>query len=68
MAAAKVPASSRGSTWPMPKLLSRATPARGRPLWAIQPSSTANTGVVQGEAASPKASPAATGASGAGTF
>ena len=52
----------------MPKLLSRATPARGRPLWAIQPSSTANTGVVQGEAASPKASPAATGASGAGTF
>ena len=66
--AAKVPASSKGSTCPNPKLLSSTMPTSGRPLWAIQPSSTASTGVVQGDAASPKARPAATGASGAGTF
>ena len=37
-------------------------------MLAIQPSRTANTGVVQGEAARPNANPAATGASGAGTL
>ena len=37
-------------------------------MLAIQPSRTASTGVVQGEAASPNANPAATGASGAGTL
>lgn len=67
-AAAKVPAIRRGSTCPIPKLVSSATPTSGLPFWAIQPSNTASTGVVHGDDAIPKAIPAATGASGAGTL
>ena len=64
--AAAVPASNSGSTWPAPKAVSSSIPTRGLPFCAIQPNNTANTGVVQGVAAKPKASPAPSGASGAG--
>ncbi len=68
MLAAALPAIKRGRVCPNPKKASSVIPIRGLPLWAIHPSNTANTGVVQGDDARPNAKPAATGANGLGTF
>ena len=53
-----------GITCPEPKHARNMIPVRGSPLFAIQPSKTAKTGVVHGEEASPKARPAPRGANG----
>ena len=66
--AAAVPARNSGKTCPKPKQLRRTIPIAGLPVLAIHPSKTANTGVVQGDAASPNARPAEIGANGPGTF
>jgi len=68
MVAAAVPAINSGSTCPKPKELRRTIPIAGLPVLAIHPSKTARTGVVQGDAASPNARPADSGANGPGTF
>ena len=65
--AAKVPATTKGTTWPIAKLPRKIVPFRGFPCFATQARSTASTGVVQGEEASPKAKPAETGANPNGT-
>ena len=52
----------------IPNNPSKRIPIKGCLLWAIQPRRTAKTGVVQGDAARPKASPAAIGAKAGGTW
>ncbi len=68
MLAAAVPARNSGSIWPKPKEARRTMPIAGLPVFAIHASKTAKTGVVHGEAASPNARPADSGANGAETF
>ncbi len=62
------PAMKRGNTCPVPKHPSKTIPVIGLPVCAIQPNRTAKTGVVQGDAASPNAKPAAKGAKVCGTL
>ena len=65
--AANVPATNRGTICPIAKLPRKIIPFRGLPCFATQARRTARTGVVQGDDASPKAKPAATGANAVGT-
>ena len=64
---AKVPATNKGTTWPIAKLPRKIVPLRGLPCFTTQARRTARTGVVQGEEANPKAKPAEIGANAAGT-
>ena len=64
--AAKVPATTKGTTWPIAKLPRKIVPFKGFPCFATQARRTARTGVVQGEEANPKAKPAETGANAGG--
>ena len=60
--AAKVPAINKGTICPIAKLPRKIVPLTGFPCFATQARRTANTGVVQGEDAKPKAKPADIGA------
>jgi len=66
--AAKVPAMNKGTICPIAKLPRKIVPLIGFPCLATQARRTANTGVVQGEDAKPKAKPAETGANAGGTL
>tara|TARA_B100001109_G_scaffold14367_1_gene10694 strand:- start:29 stop:487 length:459 start_codon:yes stop_codon:yes gene_type:complete len=68
MLAAKVPAMNKGIICPIAKHARKIVPLRGFPCFATHARSTARTGVVQGDEASPKAKPAETGAKAGGTF
>ena len=65
--AAKVPAMNKGIICPIAKIPRKIVPLKGLPCFATQARRTASTGVVQGEEANPKATPAEIGAKGAGT-
>ena len=64
--AAKVPATNKGTIWPIAKLPRKIVPLIGFPCCATQARRTASTGVVQGDEANPKANPAETGANAGG--
>ena len=66
--AAKVPAISKGTIWPIAKLPRKIVPVRGSPCLETHASRTASTGVVQGEEANPKAKPEEIGANAGGTL
>ena len=66
--AANVPATNKGTIWPIAKLPRKIVPLIRLPCFPTQARSTASTGVVQGEEAKPKANPAETVASAGGTF
>ena len=68
MVAAIEPAINKTITCPNPKDPRIMIPVIGLLFLAIQASKTAKIGVVQGDDASPKASPADSGASALGTF
>ena len=65
--AAKVPAKNKGTICPIAKLPRKIVPLTGFPCLATQARRTASTGVVQGEEANPKATPAEAGANVGGT-
>ena len=65
--AAKVPAKNNGTICPIAKLPRKIVPVIGFPCLDTQARRTARTGVVQGEEANPKATPAESGAKAGGT-